>query len=405
MPTVLIWTPEDANTFGHAALRTDKYHISLWPFRGKELRFSESSITGRLHFHEQLDWISEGSRENPVKPTVQNEIVNVTNDAINRVYEEFLRYNKIDPKEVTLEAANRKPFQLCHRQLPLTRYSLVGDVIVDKKIEKVYSDLLFFIKRCLTPGWGNIDFCRGCIGQVTANQSTHVTCPFYHKAQSCVSICFNLIEMADPRPLVCLVEARNNTKKTLWSRFWQVFFLGGGGICLEITVPNFEKHVVQKYWIEGGQRVHYDANDFQKRTRFLMMSENFFKKVLMVGPTIFFLAWLHNCLNYSFLYLFGLTWIIHFMYFTLLYLGMKLFPSVRLPKLVAFVSGFPCIIFLLYHIYYSYPTKIDAFHLEMGGIQKFFAKFGSNIIDFCCFLFFVETSEFIFRSIVDILVD
>ncbi len=51
MPTALIWTPEDANTFGHAALRTDKYHISLWPFRGKELRFSEAWITGRLHFH------------------------------------------------------------------------------------------------------------------------------------------------------------------------------------------------------------------------------------------------------------------------------------------------------------------------------------------------------------------
>jgi hypothetical protein len=380
----LIWQPKDANTFGHAALRTDKYHISLWPFRGKELRISEASITGRLHFHEKLDWISEGSRENPVKPTIQHEIVNVTNLAINCVYEDFLRYNEIDPREVTLEAASRKPFQLCHRQLPLTRYSLVGDVIVDKRIGKVYSDLFFFIKRCLTPGWGNIDVCRQCIGKATTNQSTHVTCPFYHKAQSCVTICFNLIEMADRRRLVCLVEARNNTKKTLWSRFWQMVFLGGGGICLEITVPNFEKHVVQKYWKEGsGQRVHYDDKDFQKRSRFLMMSENLYKKVFMVGPTISSMSWLRNSLDFSFLELFGFYLIIHLMYFVFFYLAMKLFPSVlrlgRLPKEMAFIGGPLIFLFWLLDYFLNYTTA--AFNLGKDGLI-FFLKFYVIIVYF-----------------------
>jgi hypothetical protein len=384
MPTVLIWLPEDANTFGHAALRTDKYHISFWPFRGKHFRFSEASITGRLHFHEDLDCISEGSPENPVKPTNQHEIVNVTNEAINCVYEKFLLYNEINSDEVTLEAAERYIAKTeCLKILSGTHYSLIGDVIVDKRIEKVYSDLLFFIKRCLTPGWGNSNICLDCIGKVTANQLTHVTCPFYHKAQSCVSMCFNLIEMADTSPLVCLVEARNNTKKTLWARFWQIVFLGAGGICLEITVPNFEKHVVQKYWIEGsGQRVHYDANDFQKRSRFLMMSENFFKKVFMVGPTIFFIAWLHNFLNYSFLELFGLSWIIHLIYFTLLYRGMKMFPSLRLPKVVAFIGG-PPIFLLLLSYFKNYTT---AYNLGKGGL---------------IFFFFVKFYEIIFRFLVD----
>ncbi|XP_046656480.1 uncharacterized protein LOC124349717 isoform X2 [Daphnia pulicaria] len=382
MPTVLIWLPEGANIYGHAALQTDKYHISFWPFKGKRFRFSESSITGRLHFHEQLDCISEGSPEKPRGPTSRHEIVNVTNEVINREYEKFLRYNEINPEEVTLEAASRKYFQLCHRQLPLTRYSLIGDVIDDKRIKKVYSDLFFFIKRCLTPGWGNIDFCRECINKVTTNQLTRVTCPFYHKAQSCVSMCFNLIEMADRRRLVCLVEARNNTRQTLWSRFWQIVSLGGGGICLEITVPNFEKHVVKKYWIEGsGKRVHYDSNDFQKRSRFLMMSENFFKKVLMVGPTIFFLAWLHNCFNYSFLYLFGLTWIIHLIYFVLLYRGMKMFPSLRLPKVVAFIGGPLIFLFLLLNNFLIHTTALNLG--KNGLIFFFFVKFYEIIF---CFL-------------------
>jgi hypothetical protein len=383
MPTVLIWLPEGDNTFGHAALRTDKYHISLWPFKGKELRISEASITGRLHFHEHLDCISEGSRENPREPTSRHEIVNVTNEAINRVYEDFLRYNEIKPEEVTVEAAERYIAKTeCLKRLSRTHYSLFGDVIVDKRIEKSYSDLLFFIMHCSTRGWGNIDICLDCIGKVT--QSTHVTCPFYHKAQSCVTICFNLIEMADRRRLVCLVEARNNTKKTLWSRFWQMVFLGGGGICLEITVPNFEKHVVQKYWKEGsGQRVHYDDKDFQKRSRFLMMSENLYKKVFMVGPTISSMSWLRNSLDFSFLELFGFYLIIHLMYFVFFYLAMKLFPSVlrlgRLPKEMAFIGGPLIFLFWLLDYFLNYTTA--AFNLGKDGLI-FFLKFYVIIVYF-----------------------
>ena len=51
-------------------------------------------------------------------------------------------------------------------------------------------------------------------------------------------------------------------------------------MCLEISVPNFEEHVVKKYWLEGCERNHYNVLDSQKRTRFLMLSENVFKKIL-----------------------------------------------------------------------------------------------------------------------------
>jgi hypothetical protein len=113
MPIVLIWLPEGfSNKYGHASLQTDKYYISFWPLEGKR-ELSEASVTGRLHFQELVDWDNEGSPEKPRGPNSQHEIVNVTNDAINYEYEKFLRYNKIDPEEVTLEAASRKPFRLC----------------------------------------------------------------------------------------------------------------------------------------------------------------------------------------------------------------------------------------------------------------------------------------------------
>jgi hypothetical protein len=35
------------------------------------------------------------------------QVVNATNEAINRIHEEFLHYNGIDPEEVTLKAAEK----------------------------------------------------------------------------------------------------------------------------------------------------------------------------------------------------------------------------------------------------------------------------------------------------------
>jgi hypothetical protein len=182
-------------------------------------------------------------------------------------------------------------------------------------------------------------------------------------------------------------------------------FLGSGSICLEITVPNFKKHVVQKYWQNDCQRNHYDAYDFQKRSHFLMLSENIFKKVLMAAPTIFCLTWLHEIVNLSYLELFGLTWMIHLMYFMLLYgVGMKLFPSVRLPKEIAFLCGIP-VIMLFFRIYFSYPTTNKMFDLEMINIPEFIVGLLPNIINYWVFLFFVEISEFILHFLIDMLID
>jgi hypothetical protein len=55
------------------------------------------------------------------------------------VYEDFLSDQKV---ELYIE---RKQFQQCIKVLSLNRFSLVGDVIVYKRIEESYSDLLSFV--------------------------------------------------------------------------------------------------------------------------------------------------------------------------------------------------------------------------------------------------------------------
>nr|CAH0113619.1 unnamed protein product [Daphnia galeata] len=242
-PIVLIWLPYGENTFGHAALLTDEYYISFWPSKGKRIaEISKTSAVGRLHFHVKEDFEAEGNRV----PTL-HEIVNVTNQQINDEYVQFLVYNGINPTEVSLAAAENLTGQW-RMDLARTSYSFVGNVIVEK---------------------------------------VPVECLFYHKPQSCVSFCFNLIEMADPKPLVCLIEARKN--HSLWPVLDSLL-----GMCLEISVPNFEEHIVKKYWLKGCKRERYNVLVFQKRTLSVMLMGNLFKKILTSLPTIFVLQLLQS---------------------------------------------------------------------------------------------------------------
>ena len=106
MPTVYIWYPDKDHPYGHAALQTDKYHISFWPDGDVKndlgvARAVGKGVPGSLHFfHHELDRYYEGDR----LPTGIYQISYVTDKAINEIYEEFLEYNGIDPADVTLEA-------------------------------------------------------------------------------------------------------------------------------------------------------------------------------------------------------------------------------------------------------------------------------------------------------------
>jgi hypothetical protein len=169
MPTVFIFEPNSSHKFGHAALRTDKYHISFWPDGDvkEDLGVVKTAVVGvdaSLNFHLELDRYYEGKR----RPTGEYEIVNVTDEAINGIHEEFLRYNKIDPADVTLEAAEEVIDNGGRPEMSVSRTPYTFIAAVEKTT---------------------------MFDAVRPSNS-----PFYHLKQSCVSFCFNLINKADPNP-------------------------------------------------------------------------------------------------------------------------------------------------------------------------------------------------------------
>ena len=134
MPTVYIWYPDKDHPYGHTALQTDKYYISFWPDADvSELRkaraFAGKGVPASLVFHQELDRHYEGNR----LPTGRYEIDNATDEAINKIHEEFLEYNGIDPEEVTLEAGEKlvsnRPIIKPQVSVPKTKYALVPDQV------------------------------------------------------------------------------------------------------------------------------------------------------------------------------------------------------------------------------------------------------------------------------------
>lgn len=102
---VLIWEPKDKfkkltlREFGHAALQTQTYHMSLWPDTPKKNgKFSEinEEVNGSLNFHHDYDcYLIEN---HPIVISLDF----VSSSKINSAYEEVLEYNDITPDNVTL---------------------------------------------------------------------------------------------------------------------------------------------------------------------------------------------------------------------------------------------------------------------------------------------------------------
>ena len=131
MPTVYIWYPDKDHPYGHAALQTDKYHISFWPDGdvkndlGVARAVAGNGVPGCLIFHPELDRFYEGIR----LPTGIYELdqEKVTDEAINRIHEKFLHYNGIDTADVTLEAGEKLVDQSTPPEVSVskTKYAIV----------------------------------------------------------------------------------------------------------------------------------------------------------------------------------------------------------------------------------------------------------------------------------------
>ena len=135
MPTVYIWMPNGEHKYGHVSLETDKYYTSIWP-RGnikrnkQQMQALVDGVDADIIYHRDYDYFLEGKRQ----PIVLK-LHHISDDKINKVYEALLTYNGIDPRDVTLNAAERQieQFQLFQKDdyipekpLSRTRYALMS---------------------------------------------------------------------------------------------------------------------------------------------------------------------------------------------------------------------------------------------------------------------------------------
>jgi hypothetical protein len=140
MVSVLYWEPTKGHAYGHVALQTNKYHISLWP-RGsvKEkgaFKTATMGIQASLNFHHDFDKELEGHR-NPTKIIDISDLVSKAK--LNETYETVLRYNSINPAEVTLDKGDALYEKDISPEVEPTKtlYSYLGD---DYRSETFYKN-------------------------------------------------------------------------------------------------------------------------------------------------------------------------------------------------------------------------------------------------------------------------
>lgn len=102
--TILIWDPTDEN-YGHAAIQTKTYHMSLWPDGDAKRDYSIwenlRGVPGSLHLHQNWDFYWEGNRQ-----PIQYYLEGISHSRIDEAYEKILEYNNITPDNATLDYAN-----------------------------------------------------------------------------------------------------------------------------------------------------------------------------------------------------------------------------------------------------------------------------------------------------------
>jgi hypothetical protein len=213
-PRILIWRPEEENDAGHVALKTDKYYISFWPTKclkdGAIVKYVDGmefllGVGGSVVLNQKIDRENEGDCDPDVEYNISEA---VSNEDINSTFEEILQYNGINPKYFTIQ------------HLELTGVSMQCSLA---KTQYSFS------------------------AQLVSGKEEPESLPFYHKQQSCVSLVFNLIQVAwlkhhPDRPIPIAVPGE---LKVLVSEGSKEFVY---------RVPWFEEEIVKPYLITAGDR-------------------------------------------------------------------------------------------------------------------------------------------------------
>jgi hypothetical protein len=161
----------------------------------------------------------------------------VSNEDLNAVIEEFLRYNEINPEDVTLAKGEEK-----YRE-----YSQLSALLTPEEAERI-EDLP--VKSLAKTKYS-------IVTELVSSSKTDNLVPFYNSQQSCVSLAFNLVQMAwlkchpdQPIPVVNYEEAKN-AKEISMLYYITVgtnsFLTGKIPKELAYKVPWFEKEVVRRY--------------------------------------------------------------------------------------------------------------------------------------------------------------
>jgi len=127
--------PAGENRYGHVSLETSRYYLSVWPRgdikeRGESVQAATTGVDADVVYHRDLDYYLESKRTPEIIALDQ-----IPDKDVNSLLEDFLRYNDINPADVTLEAAERKIEAFLRtenvddwpvKKLSKTRYRYVG---------------------------------------------------------------------------------------------------------------------------------------------------------------------------------------------------------------------------------------------------------------------------------------
>lgn len=128
---VFLWSPTEEQKFGHVGILTSKYYASFWPDGDVKdyglMRSTASGMDGSLVFHWNYDRFLEGRRD----PSVIYKLSKISEKAIERSLENFLTDNKINPKKVSRDSAERLIEEALRPEtsLRMSRYSLMGYIV------------------------------------------------------------------------------------------------------------------------------------------------------------------------------------------------------------------------------------------------------------------------------------
>ncbi|EFX75732.1 hypothetical protein DAPPUDRAFT_107682 [Daphnia pulex] len=254
MPKIVIWMPHNEDHPGHVAIATNEYYVSLWPARClikdekqtrrilKGIEFGMEVHKGCLVFHQDLDKEDEES-----DPNYEHEIdaAKVSNEDLNAEIEAFLRYNEIDPEDVTLARGDEKyrEYRQLLASLPPEEAKRIKD---DQKPVKSLAKTKYSIMT-----------------ELVSSKKDDDSAPFYKSQQSCVSLAFNLVQMAwlkchpaRPIPIVNYEEAKNAKEISPYYiaiTIVNLFFTAKIPKEFVYKVPWFEKEVVRRYLITGSK--------------------------------------------------------------------------------------------------------------------------------------------------------